>query len=76
MRGLVSKKAETCFVLPLREAVAHFVRLNAGSTDAKMGCSDKGNAHTSIATAADFTAKWNDRDPLPVCVSLDGGVCR
>jgi hypothetical protein len=23
-----------------------------------------------------FTTKWNDTDPLPVCVYLDGGVCR
>jgi hypothetical protein len=56
MRGLVSKKAETCFVLPLREAVAHSARQNTRSTDAKMGCSDNGNAHTSIDTAADFRA--------------------
>jgi hypothetical protein len=54
MIGLVSEKAETCFVLPLREAVAHFARRNARSTDAKMGCSDNGNAHTSIDIAADF----------------------
>jgi hypothetical protein len=55
MRGLASKKAETCFVLPLREAVAHFARRNTRSTDAKMGCSDNGNAHTSILDiAADF----------------------
>jgi hypothetical protein len=26
--GLMSEKAETCFVLPLREAVAHFARRN------------------------------------------------
>jgi hypothetical protein len=54
MRGSVSKKAETCFVLPLREAVAHFARRNTRSTDAKMGCSDNGNAHTSVNTAAHF----------------------
>jgi hypothetical protein len=40
---LMSEKAETCFVLPLREAVAHFPRWNTRSTDAKMGCSDNGN---------------------------------
>jgi hypothetical protein len=55
MIGLVSKKAETCFVLPLREAVAHFARRNARFTDTKMGCSDNGNAHTSIDIAADFS---------------------
>jgi hypothetical protein len=54
MRGLMSEKAETCFVLPLREAVVHFARRNTRSTDAKMGCSDNGNAHTSINIAADF----------------------
>jgi hypothetical protein len=52
MRGLMSEEAETCFVLPLREAVAHFARQNTRSTDAKMGCSDNGNAHTSINIAA------------------------
>jgi hypothetical protein len=26
--------------------------------------------------AKGFTTKWNDTDPLPVCVYLDGGVCR
>jgi hypothetical protein len=56
MRGSVSKKAETCFVLPLREAVAHFARRNTRSTDAKMGCSDNGNAHASIDMAPDFRA--------------------
>jgi hypothetical protein len=55
MGCLMSEKAETCFVLPLREAVAHFARRNTRSTDAKMGCSDNGNdAHTSINVAADF----------------------
>jgi hypothetical protein len=54
MRVLVSKKAETCFVLPSREAVAHFARRNTRSSDAKMSCSDNGNAHTSIDIAADF----------------------
>jgi hypothetical protein len=44
--GLMSEKAKSCFVLPLREAVAHFARRNARSTDTKMGCSDNGNAHT------------------------------
>jgi hypothetical protein len=52
--GLMSEKSETCFVLPLREAVAHFTGRNTRSTDAKMGCSDNGNAHTSINIAADF----------------------
>jgi hypothetical protein len=54
--SLLLEEAETCFVLPLREAVAHFARRNARSTDAKkMGCSDNGNAHTtSIDMAADF----------------------
>jgi hypothetical protein len=56
MRGLMSEEAETCCVLPLREAVAHFARWNTRSTDAKMGCSDNGNAHTSIDIAADFRA--------------------
>jgi hypothetical protein len=50
----MSEKAETCFVLPLREAVAHFGRRNVRSTDdAKMGSSNNGNAHTSIVTVAD-----------------------
>jgi hypothetical protein len=31
---------------------------------------------SKIATMASSTAKWNDTDPLPVCVCLDGGVCR
>jgi hypothetical protein len=52
----MSEKAETCFVLPLREAVAHFARRNTRSTDAKMGGSDNGNAHTSIDIGADFAA--------------------
>ncbi len=50
----MSEEAETGFVLPLRKAVAHFARRNARSTNAKMGCSDNGNAHTSIYIAADF----------------------
>jgi hypothetical protein len=54
--GPMSEKAETCFVIPQREAVAHFARSNARSTDAKMGVSDNGNAHTSIVTAACFRA--------------------
>jgi hypothetical protein len=29
----MSEKAETCFVLSLREAVAHFARRNTRSTD-------------------------------------------
>jgi hypothetical protein len=52
----MSEKAETCFVLPLREVVAHFARRNARSKDAWMGCSDNGNTHTSIDIAADFGA--------------------
>jgi hypothetical protein len=52
----MSEKAGACFVLPLREAVAHFARRNARSTDAKLGCSDNGNAHTSIDIAADLRA--------------------
>jgi hypothetical protein len=54
--GLTSEKAETCFVLPLREAVAHFARRNTRSTDTQIGCSDNGNTHTSIDIAADLGA--------------------
>jgi hypothetical protein len=52
----LSDEAETCFVLTLREAVAHFARWNARSTDAKMGSSENGDTRTSIDTAADFGA--------------------
>jgi hypothetical protein len=44
-----------CFVLPpLREAVAHFARRNARSTDTEMGSSDDGDTHTCIDIAANF----------------------
>jgi hypothetical protein len=53
--ALMSEEAKVCFVLPLREAVAHFACPNARSTDTEMGSSDDGNAHTSsIAMAANF----------------------
>jgi hypothetical protein len=46
--ALLSEEAQTCFVLPRREAVAHFARRNTGSTpDAEMGGSDNGDAHAS-----------------------------
>jgi hypothetical protein len=54
IEGLMSEKAQTCFVLPLREAVAHFARGNTRSSDTKMCFSDNGNTHTSIGIAADF----------------------
>jgi hypothetical protein len=47
--ALLLQDAETCFVLPLQEAVAHFVRRNARSTGAEMGGrSHNGDAHASI----------------------------
>ena len=45
---LVSEEAEACFVLPLREAAAHFACRNARSAEAEMGGSNDGNAHSSI----------------------------
>jgi hypothetical protein len=39
---LMSEKAEACFVLPLREAAAHFDCRNARSAEAEMGGSNDG----------------------------------
>jgi hypothetical protein len=54
----MSEEAEACFVLPLREAVAHFARRNTRSADTEMGSSDNGDAHTgaSIDMAANLEA--------------------
>jgi hypothetical protein len=56
--GLMLEKAETCFVLPLQEAVVHFSRQNVRSTDtAEMGAgSDNGDTHMSIDAATCFGA--------------------
>ena len=40
---LMSEEAEACFVLPLREAAAHFSCRNARSAEAEMGGSNDGN---------------------------------
>jgi hypothetical protein len=45
----MSEEAEACFVLPLREASAHFACRNARSAEAEMGRgSNDGNTHASI----------------------------
>jgi hypothetical protein len=46
----VSKEAEASFVLPLREAIAHFARRDLRPSEAEAGGSDYSNAHSSIAS--------------------------
>jgi hypothetical protein len=41
----LTDQAESGFVLPLREAFAHFARRDARSAETEMGSSDYGNAH-------------------------------
>jgi hypothetical protein len=51
----MSEEAEACFVLPLREAAAHFACRNVRSAEAEMGgSSDDGNAHVSNDMSADL----------------------
>jgi hypothetical protein len=40
---LMLEEAEACFVLPLREAAAHFAYRNARSAEAEVGGSNDGN---------------------------------
>jgi hypothetical protein len=55
--ALLLEEAETWFVVPLREAVAHFARRNTRSTDTEqMGGSDNADAHASIDASANFGA--------------------
>jgi hypothetical protein len=53
---LASEEAEACFVLPLREAVAHFARRNREDPRRRQrwGSSDNGNAHMGIGISADL----------------------
>jgi hypothetical protein len=51
----LSKEAETCFVLPLRETVAHFARRKTRPTDTEMGSSDNGDTHARIDMAQSFS---------------------
>ena len=37
---LMAEEAKTCFVLPLREAVAHFARRDSRSAETEVGGSD------------------------------------
>ena len=53
---LASEESETCFVLPLRKAIAHFARWGARSTETEMGGSDNGSAHAGTDKSADFGA--------------------
>jgi hypothetical protein len=53
--ALSSEEANTCFVLPLQEALVHFASRNTRSTYSEMGSSDNGDACTSILdTPANF----------------------
>ena len=50
-----------CPAPPLPEAVLHFAaRRNTRSTDTEMGSSNDGDAHTSIAIPANFSARRAD----------------
>jgi hypothetical protein len=55
----VSEEAEACFVLPLREAAAHFACRNARSAEAELGGSnDDGKMLIRVFThSADSTEK-------------------
>jgi hypothetical protein len=44
----MSKQAKACFVVPLWEAIAHFTRWDLGPSEAEVGSSVYGNAHSSI----------------------------
>jgi hypothetical protein len=44
----MAKQAKASFVLPLREAVAHFTSRDLGPSEAEVGSSAYGNAHVSI----------------------------
>jgi hypothetical protein len=46
-------EAEACFVLPLREAAAHFACRNARSAEAEMGGFKDGKTHSSIDISTD-----------------------
>ncbi len=50
----MSEEAEACFVLPLREAAAHFACRNSRSAEAEMGSSNYGNTHSSIDMSTDL----------------------
>ena len=57
----MADQAEAFFVLPLREAVAHFARRNTvpgtrRSTEREIGSPDNGDTHTSIGISASFGA--------------------
>ena len=51
---LMAEEAEACFVLPLREAAAHFTCRNARSAEPEMGSSNDGNTHSSIDISTDL----------------------
>ncbi len=48
------KQAEASFVLPLREALAHFARRDSRPAEAEVGGSDYGNAHSSTDVSANL----------------------
>jgi hypothetical protein len=65
---LMAEEAKTCFVLPLREAVAHFACWNTRSTETEeVGSSDTDNAHAGIDMAANIGAGF-----LPLCCKQEG----
>jgi hypothetical protein len=54
VKELVAKQAEACFILPLREAIAHFARRDSRPTETEVGGSDYGNAHSSTDVSANL----------------------
>ena len=51
-----SEESEACFVLPRREAFAHFARGNARHAETEVCGSDAGNAHAGTDKSANFGA--------------------
>jgi hypothetical protein len=52
----MAKQAKVCFVLPLREAIAHFSSPDLGPMEAEVGSLVYGDAHASIDVSTKLRA--------------------